>query len=136
MSGARAGSENPRAQRAPYRISMLSTQLFTIGLSISALLVAILAVYVAFRAQNYCYRNSAAKLSSKALTDLQVAVTENADSLTALHESLRKLRAKITMRQHRVNGKTPAGDIPDSRVDPDGYKRAMRLKLRQSGVVK
>jgi len=114
----------------------LSTGLFTVGVASVALLLAIWAVVVAYRAQKYCYRNTAAKLSRKALTDLQVAVTENADSVTALYESLRKLRARITMRQHRVNGKSAADGIPDSRDDPDGYKRAMRLQLRKAGTLR
>ena len=64
------------------------------------------------------------------LSKIETELTEHADSIEALHESLRKLRSRVGMRENRAAKGTTDGQIPDSKTDPAGYKRAMRLKLR------
>lgn len=65
------------------------------------------------------------------LTKLEAELTEHTDSLEALHVMLRKLRARITMRDNREKKRNSESDIPDPLVDPVGYKTYMRAKLRQ-----
>lgn len=77
---------------------------------------------------------NADSIGLRRLTELETSLTELTDSYEAVRTSLRKLRARITMRENRER---PGNDgLPDPRDDPDGYKRAMRLKLRESGALK
>lgn len=104
---------------------MLSTAI-AIGLAGLALILAAFAVILSVSTARHTRADTLAKLEESRLTQLETEMTELSDSNAAVRESLRKLRARITMRQHRQNG---AGDSePDWRTDPDGFKRAMRLK--------
>lgn len=119
----------------------LSTELSTI-LSVIALLIAAFAglytVSMAYKVWNWCldteeFVKELAKQrgpSVSTVTRIETDMTELKDSIEALHASLRKLRARIGMRENRASGGTTGGQIPDSATDPAGYKRAMRLKLR------
>lgn len=114
---------------------MLSTILPLIALGVAGLALGIALFSLgdgrkrAVAVANYVTKHNKASVSLKRMTDLEVQMTEISDSVTALHESLRKLRARITMRQHRAEPKNTADGIPDSKTDPDGWKRAMRIQL-------
>ena len=118
---------------------MLSTELSTI-LSGLALFFGIFATIMTVKCWNFC-RDTEEFVkkwalqkgpSVSAITRIETDLTEHKDSIEALHVSLRKLRARIGMREHRATGSPTEGQIPDSGTDPAGYKRAMRLKLRGS----
>lgn len=68
-------------------------------------------------------------LSLSKLAEIETQLTELTDAYDALLASHKKLRSRIGMRAHRAGKGTTDGGIPDSRDDPAGYKRAMRLKL-------
>ena len=116
----------------------LSPTLSTIALIVTALLC-VVAVFYARAAWYFCkdteeYIKSWRKEPGpgiKKLTSIETELTEHADSLAALHTSLKKLRARVGMRENRGRGRTSDAEIPDPTVDPAGYKRAMRLKLGQ-----
>lgn len=115
---------------------MLSTELSTILASIGVLIAGLAWLY-AVKCWNFC-RETEEYLKKKAkdpspsmatLTQLECEMTELADSVAALHVSLRKLRARIGMRENRAAKGSTDSQIPDSTKDPAGYKRYMRLKL-------
>lgn len=119
----------------------LSTTLSTIAMILTALLSIVAALY-ARAAWLFC-KDTEAYIKSwrkepgpgiKKLTSIETELTEHADSLAALHKSLKKLRARVGMRENRARGRTSEGEIPDSATDPAGYKRAMRLKLGQGSL--
>jgi len=124
---------------------LLIFSLFGLGILLFGLRILVLARRSVVDLSERAYLNSvealkavregnAESLSLKRVTDLEASLTELTDSYEAVRVSLRKLRARITMRENR---ETPAnGELPDPRSDPDGYKRAMRLKLRESGALK
>ena len=114
----------------------ISTELSTI-LSGFAILVAAIAWLYAYKSWDFCRDTEQVivKLLKQGgpgmakLSKIEIELTEHTDSIEALHESLRKLRAKVGMRINRDAQKPTDSDIPDSAKDPAGYKRAMRLKL-------
>jgi len=118
----------------------LSTELPTI-LGCVAILFSALAWLYALKAWELC--NRMAKYLDKIrpdkppglkkLTELEVELTEHADSIAAIHQSMKKLRARVGMRENRTKKNDGQAAIPDARADPAGYKRAMRLKLRAAG---
>lgn len=100
-------------------------------------LCAFASVVTAYRAYKYSRdcaewmtKNNTRSASLKQMTDIQVELTEHADSIQALHTSLHKLRSRIGMRK-LANERASASDdgVPDPNTDPDGYKRAMRAKM-------
>jgi len=74
--------------------------------------------------------------SLKRVTQIEVELTELTDSLEAIHRSLKKLRARVGMRENRRRNTGGPDDIPDPVKDPAGYKTAMRLKLRGTGQLR
>lgn len=109
-----------------------------LGLHAVALLAALGATFIAIGAARHVDERNARSISLKKLTEIQVELTEHADSIASLHASLKKLRSRVGMREKRArelnNG--PEDTVPDSRTDPDGYKKAMRIKLRREGLLK
>lgn len=73
--------------------------------------------------------NNAEALSLRRLAEIDAALTELTDAHHALYNSNKKLRARITMRENRAKPNGDASDLPDPKTDPDGWKRAMRVKL-------
>jgi len=72
--------------------------------------------------------NEASKVL-KQLTDHEVTLTDHSDSLHSLHSTLKKLRSRIGMRELNARRRDNNSDIPDSKEDPEGWKRYMRAKL-------
>jgi len=97
-------------------------------ISLFALLFAVLGVWYGIAAAKFVQDNNKASISLRELTKIQVELTEHADSITALHASLSKLRSRIGMRKLREK-ETSEGDIPDSKTDPQAWKEYMRKKL-------
>lgn len=120
----------------------LSTDLLKIALAIPTV-VALLSWWYAYKCWDFC-RDTEEFIKKWAkepppglakLTSIETELTEHADSLEALHASLKKLRARVGMRENRAAKTAQDSDIPDPTTDPAGYKRVMRLKL-QSGTLK
>jgi len=118
----------------------ISTELLT-GLAVLAIVVSALSWLYAVKCWSFC-RDTEEYLKTirpetppglKKLTVLETELTEHADSIEALHVSLRKLRSRVGMRENRAGKKAETDATPDARTDPAGYKRAMRLKLRANG---
>lgn len=107
----------------------LSTLLSTI-----AFVLALASVLISWLALATCKKNAVRELSKRWRAEIETTVTDLTDAVASYEKSLKKLRARIGMRstrEKRANGTDP--DIPDPAVDPVGYKRAMRLKLRLEG---
>jgi hypothetical protein len=108
-------------------------------LSTSALVVSLIAAFLAIKSAvaaqqtwQWVKNNNKKSVGLTQLTQLHTELTEHADSIGHLNKSLAKLRSRIGMRELRANGHDPDG-IPDSLRDPEGYKRAMRLKIFKQG---
>lgn len=106
---------------------MLSTE-FTLAVAVFSLLVGIFALISCIRLANYVGRVVIPRAKKADVAALSAELTDLRDAYESLLASHKKLRARITMRQHRANGKDPDTDVPDWRTDPQGYKRAMRHK--------
>ena len=99
------------------------------GLSVLALFISILSMSASVRAFRQASIRNLRLTSVKRVTAIEAELTEIVDSISALHDTLKKLRSRISMRNLRAKQSGDGDDIPDSRVDPDGWKRAMRLRL-------
>lgn len=97
------------------------------GFALFGAIIGTIAVFYAFWAANFVVRNNKASITLAQLTKIQTELTEHADSIKSLHESLAKLRSRVGMRQLREKQNTDA--IPDSKTDPQGWKNHMRLQL-------
>ena len=67
-------------------------------------------------------------LTIKKLTDIEVELTEHADSIAAIHKSMHKLRSRIHGRT--VTDKKSDG-APDPTTDPLDWKRYMNAQLAE-----
>lgn len=114
---------------------MLSTVLFTavaflcLCIAVWAFRIACHAVNCANEAIDIAQTKHQEALAEPRLLAIETEMTELTDAVVALRDSLRKLRSRITMRQHRVNGKADDG-CPDFRTHPSEYKAYMRQKLK------
>lgn len=98
-----------------------------------ALCISVFAVVVAIRTVNWVNTHNKSSLTLAKLTGIEVELTCQADSIVQLTTGMKKLRARFTMRDRRLKQKTNGDDLPDPAVDPDGWKRAMRLQLKADG---
>ena len=121
------------------RINRISTELSTelsTMLAAAAVLFSGIAWLYAVKCLSFCkdteefikLQNKRSLTLSK-LAEIETQLTELTDSYAALLTSHKKLRARIGMRAGRASAGNSEGQIPDSRTDPAGFKRAMRLKL-------
>ena len=143
--GLAGGAEEPPRKRRPYRVQgvthMLSTEFIVLALCCAAFF-AIISVYM-YKLSEFCRRAVAEVLNRNArsvtmarMAEVEVALTDLTDAYDALLASHKKLRSRIGMRKVREKRENGAeSDMPDPRIDPSGYKRAIRLKLRESGAL-
>ncbi len=103
---------------------------FTV-VSVFCMLIACTAAGRARRDADSVAKGNKRSVSLKKLTALEIEMTEVTDSLEAVQISLKKLRARIGMRKNREQKSLNGDGMPDPKTDPDGWKRAMRLKLHQ-----
>lgn len=94
--------------------------------SIVATLSAVHAGDDAARCLKWIEKNNKNSVTLKRIAELETEMTECTDAVVAYGASLKKLRSRVGMRKVREEA---ADAIPDSTVDPEGYKRAMRLKI-------
>lgn len=73
-------------------------------------------------------KRNARSISLKEIAILSGEVTDLKDAYASLLAQHKRLRSRIGMRENRDRKVNGAGDLPDSLRDPDGYKKAMRLK--------
>ena len=121
---------------------MLSTEIMVLAVCCAAA-IAVFSVYM-YKLSEFCRRavhevlnRNARSVTMARMAEVEVALTDLTDAYDALLASHKKLRSRIGMRN--VREKRQNGDNlgePDARTDPDGYKRAMRLKLRESGALR
>ena len=125
---------------------MLSTALLEI-LAITAVAVSVLAAIAAiFAARNsqvacdyaraiheWMDDNSKRSIGLKKIAELQLEVTDHADLIRQLYDGLKKLRSRAGMRELRERRKLDDNDLPDPKTDPEGWKKAMRLRLHNKG---
>lgn len=125
---------------------MLSNDLSTISVLLLAVSLAFFAIalWISVRAYRYSgaawqyVQNMNAESQSLAeIARISADLTELHDAYSALLSSHKKLRSRVGMREVRERRKNGAdaptdGDLPDPRVDPEGWKRAMRLRLRSN----
>lgn len=123
---------------------MLSTDLSTIALALAgvAFVMSVISAIAAARALSFAQdavtwvqTNNADSISLRQMAEVQTQLTELLDAHQTLYDSHKKLRSRIGMREMREkrrsesgDGKVP-GDVPDPQTDPEGWKRAMRIKL-------
>lgn len=118
-------------------MTTLSTWLLT-GSTLVTLCIALwairIAVYSAKLAQ-FCQEelDDRSKLGPKEaeFAQLQVDMTDLADKVGGIGESVRKLRSRQGMRKHRAALANGDDSAPDWRTDPAGYKAYMRKQLHQ-----
>lgn len=125
---------------------MLSNDLSTILIVASAILCVIATagcIWRQIKSESYCrscmeyvLNGNKKAISLKKMADVESSLTELTDAYESLLASHKKLRSRIGMRavREKRNGADPEG-IPDPKVDPAGYKRAMRLKLAKDKVI-
>ena len=101
-----------------------------------AILASVFAFLIANQARRFVWTQNKRSVGLKRLTEIETELTEAVDSIQSLHDSLRKLRARVGMREARAAKAANGSGIPDSTDDPAGYKRAMRLKLRSEGKMR
>lgn len=106
---------------------------FPTYLSSAALLVALLALIFSVAARRYaaeCYQfvreSNKRSMTLKQLTEIQVELTEHADSIASILKSMHKLRSRIHART--LNEKKPDG-APDPKTDPADWKRYMNAQF-------
>ena len=123
---------------------MLSTGLLEI-LAITAVIVSVLAAIAAiFAARNsqvacdyarsihkWMQDNNKRSIALKQLAELQLEVTDHDDLIRQMYDGLKKLRSRAGMRELREKRKVDDSDLPDPKVDPEGWKKAMRLRLHR-----
>ena len=123
---------------------MLSTSLLEI-LAITAVIVSVLAAVAAIRSarssqvacdyaraiHEWMDDNSKRSIGLKKIAELQLAVTDHADLISGLYDGLKKLRSRSGMRELREKRKVDGSDLPDPKLDPEGWKKAMRLRLHR-----
>lgn len=119
---------------------MLSSELPTYLSAVAVLISGVTWIY-ALKAWDFCKDTEEfIKLQNKRsltlakITEIETTLTELQDSYDALMTSHKKLRSRIGMRANRAANGSSEGGIPDARVDPAGYKKAMRLKLGQGNL--
>lgn len=101
-------------------------------IGVAAFATACKSVKFAKNACDYCEQNNKASVSLRKMTALEVEMTEITDSVSSLHTSLHKLRSRIGMRDLAKRREAEQSDaLPDSTVDPEGWKREMRKRLHQ-----
>ena len=114
---------------------MLSTEfLFSLAvlIALGALFVALGAFFFARRADikaDVRFRRTAAL---RELAALQSEMTELADAIASYGASLKKLRARVGMREARA-AKANGSTAPDQLTDPEAYKRHLRAELQRQG---
>lgn len=104
-------------------------QYFAIFLSFLAFVLALMSLRAATLAYRQASIRSVKVKSLKRLSSIESELTEIVDSVSTLHDSMKKLRSRIGMRNLRSKPNGADTDLPDPRTDPDGWKRAMRLRL-------
>jgi len=120
---------------------MLSTDLSTIalllmlGLTVGATISAWIAARVAYRAEKYAEGmgewmslNNEKSLTMKGISEINLQLADHDDLLHSTIASLKRLHSRSGMRELREKRKVNP-EVPDPREDPEGWKRAMRLKL-------
>lgn len=113
----------------------LSTILAGIGtlIAVAAWSTAYDAARLSRKALDYCINNNKTSTSLKKMTELEVEMTEITDSVKSIHTSLHKLRSRIGMRDLAKRREEEQIDaLPDSKLDPEGWKREMRKRLHQN----
>lgn len=124
---------------------MFPNDLSTIALVLLCISIVVLAIclYYCVRAVRYSQaawrfvsEQNENSVSLKAIAGIETQLTDLYDAHHALFDSHKKLRSRIGMRelrQKRRNADEPdetLDEIPDPKKDPEGWKRAMRARLR------
>jgi hypothetical protein len=112
---------------------MLSTGLCTVSAGI-ALLLAVFAVFLSWKAVRIAVAGSAASVAVQKLTRIEADLTDTHELIDGLRESLHKMRSRAGMQRLRDERQVERDALPpDSLTDPAGYKRAIRAKLVTQG---
>lgn len=100
------------------------------GLTIVALFISMLSMRGSMRAYREASIRNVKLVSMKRLTAIETELTEIVDSMSAMHDSLKKLRSRIGMRNLRARRSGGDDDLPDSVTEPQAYKAEMRRRLK------
>lgn len=108
---------------------MLSTTASIIALVFGTIAVwyALTAVKFADEVRQWVTENNEKSVALAKLTEIQTELTDHADSIAALHKSLKTLRSRIGMRKVREDGKD--SEEPDSIKYPQEWKAWKRQQL-------
>ena len=103
--------------------------------ALAAWVTSMRAVRYSSDAAEFCQKNNKASVSLKKMTALEIEMTEITDSVGSLHTSLHKLRSRVGMRELAARkAKEQSDELPDSKTDPEGWKREMRKRLAAQKV--
>lgn len=129
---------------------MFSTELFTILACTLAACGVCASVWTAIRqirSEKYCKSctefvelSNKRSLSLRRIAEVEATLTELLDSYEALRVSHRKLRSRLTMREHRQEGKKSQDEVdltspPVDEVARASYKKALRDKAKASKLL-
>ena len=111
-----------------------------VTVSVLAAIAAILAARNAEVACDYAHGihkwvqdNNKRSMALKQLAELQLEVTDHDDLIRQMYAGLKKLRSRTGMRELREKRKLDDSDLPDPKTDPEGWKKAMRLRIHNKG---
>jgi len=106
--------------------------MFSTYVAAGAVLIALLALYIAAQATSYAKSctewmvdNNEKSVSLKRMVLLETEMTETTEALEAVRKSMHKLRSRIHMRNLNETNETTEPGEPDSIKDPEGWKRWM-----------
>lgn len=110
---------------------MLSTTASLIALVFGTIAVwyALTAVKFADESRQWMVNNSTKSLTIKQLTEIQTELTDQADSIAALHKTMKTLRSRIGMRKLRED-ENSSGE-PNSATHPQEWKAWKRQQLAE-----
>ena len=104
-------------------MNMLSTVI-----SLFALVFAVVAVMYAISAVKFVRTYNKKSVALAKLAELEAELTDQADAISQVNSSLKKLRSRITMRQRRED-ESNSSDVPDASKDPEAWKQHMRQQI-------
>lgn len=106
--------------------------MFSTAAAYFALILSVISCFASYRAVWFALKLRRELATPSRLAQVDAEIAELTDSVASLSKTMKKLAGRQAMRDHRAKSN---GSVPDSRDDPDGYKRAMRLRYGlQSGV--
>jgi len=92
------------------------------------------ATFYAEALQEWIKENNEKSVALKEIAEMQLTLTDHADLLHQITAGIKKLRSRAGMRELREKRSLDGSDLPDPKLNPEEWKRAMRLRLHNQGT--